>query len=94
MEIIYNLVDGKTLSYHVTAHAVRWVSKQNSRGGDTRPRLFINPVPPVGLEPFDSPDSISSDPAMSLDDLERLSPACFYMISWMVLSVAFKTALH
>lgn len=51
-------------------------------------------VPPVGLEPFDSPDSISSDPAMSLDDLERLSPACFYMISWMVLSVAFKTALH
>ena len=59
-----------------------------------RPRLFINPVPPVGLEPFDSPDSISSDPAMSLDDLERLSPACFYMISWMVLSVAFKTALH
>ena len=51
MEIIYNLVDGKTLSYHVTAHAVRWVSKQNSRGGDTRPRLFINPVPPVGLEP-------------------------------------------
>lgn len=51
MEIIYNLVNGKTLSYHVTAHAVRWVSKQNSRGGDTRPRLFINPVPPVGLEP-------------------------------------------
>lgn len=28
MEITYNLVDGKTLSYHITAHAVRWVSKQ------------------------------------------------------------------
>lgn len=67
---------------------------KTATAGDTRPRPFINPVPPVGLEPFDSPDSISSDPAMSLDDLERLSPACFYMISWMVLSVAFKTALH
>lgn len=28
MEITYNLVDGKALSYHITAHAVRWVSKQ------------------------------------------------------------------
>lgn len=52
MEITYNLVDGKALSYHVTAHAVRWVSKQKQpRAGDTRPRPFINPVPPVGLEP-------------------------------------------
>ena len=72
----------------------RWVFKEKAAARNFQPRLFINPVPPVGLEPFDSPDSISSDPAMSLDDLERLSPACFYMISWMVLSVAFKTALH
>lgn len=70
------------------------------RGANNSPRAIVMPydpdflVPSVGLEPFDSPDSISSDPAMSLDDLERLSPACFYMISWMVLSVAFKTALH
>ena len=58
----------------------RWVFKEKAATGNLQPRLFINPVPPVGLEPFDSPDSISS--------------ACFYMISWMVLSVAFKTALH
>ncbi|GEM_PF-3251305 len=51
MEIIYNLVDGKTLSYHVTAHASDGFQNKTAAAGDTRPRLFINPVPPVGLEP-------------------------------------------
>ena len=51
MEIIYNLVDGKTLSYHVTAHASDGFQNKTAASGDTRPRLFINPVPPVGLEP-------------------------------------------
>lgn len=51
MEIIYNLVDGKTLSYHVTAHASDGFQNKTAAAGDTQPRLFINPVPPVGLEP-------------------------------------------
>ena len=93
MEITYNLADGKVLSSHVTAHAPDGFQRK-SRGWKSPTTAVHQSGAPVGLEPFDSPDPISSDPAMSLDDLERLSPACFYMISWMVLSVAFKTALH
>lgn len=51
MEIIYNLVDGKTLSYHVTAHAPDGFSKRKPRLEISNHGLFINPVPPVGLEP-------------------------------------------
>ena len=49
--VTYNLVDGKTLSYHVTTHASDGFQNKTAAAGDTRPRLFINPVPPVGLEP-------------------------------------------
>lgn len=50
VEITYNLADGKVLSSHVTAHAPDGFQRK-SRGWKFQPRLFINPVPPVGLEP-------------------------------------------
>ena len=51
VEITYNLADGKTLSSHVTAHAPDGFSKRKPRLEISNHGLFINPVPPVGLEP-------------------------------------------
>lgn len=36
MEIIYNLADGKALSYHVTAHASDGFQNKTAAAGDTR----------------------------------------------------------
>lgn len=45
MEIIYNLVDGKTLSYHVTAHASDGFQNKTAAAGDTSTAVHQSGAP-------------------------------------------------